>query len=111
MSDNLVKIEKSLQPLVNKFDESNLPRKGDIVFNFIDEKPMRVALKPNRKTSIHRSLSKEAPQVEISGDLEHILAILEGKKDPRKAFLEGSITVRGNLIYFQMILRSLKLMR
>ena len=109
MEDKLVKFEKSLLPLMRKIDESDFPRQGDIVFNFIGEKPIRVALKPKSETSIHRTLTKEAPRLEISGNHERIHEILEGKKDPIMAFLEGSITVRGDVNYLKSILRILEL--
>jgi putative sterol carrier protein len=110
MKDNLGGFEQSLQQLIKKLDKSDLPRMGNVVFDFVGERPMRVALKAGSKTSIHRTLAKEAPRLEISGDPERIREVLEGKKDPRLAFLEGSITVRGDVDYLQSILRSLRLM-
>ena len=110
MKNNLGGFEQSLQKVIKKAAKSNLSKKGDVVFNFIGEKPIRVAIKEGRKTSILRTSAKETPRLEISGDPKRIQAILDGKKDPRRAFLEGSITVRGDLDYLQSVLRSLDLM-
>lgn len=110
MANKPASFEQSLKQVVDRLDKSDIPRQGDVVFHIRGDKPFRVALKPVGKSSMHRTLTKEAPRLEISGDPERIQAVLEGKKDPRQAFLEGSMTVRGDLDYLQSVLRSLGLM-
>ena len=110
MAEKRTTFERSLSRLVDKLDKTEVPRGGEVVFNVSDQKPFRVALKASGKSSLYRTLSKEEPRLEISGDPLRIQAVLDGKKDPREAFLEGSITVRGDLDYLQSILRSMGLM-
>jgi hypothetical protein len=110
MKDNLDGFEASLQKVIKDLDKSDVPRMGDVVFNFTGEKPVRVSLKSGGKSGISRTLAKELPRLEITGDPERIRAVLEGNKDPRLAYLEGSIMVRGDIDYLQTLLRSLGLM-
>lgn len=105
-----ISLEESLQQIVDKLEKSDLSKAGDIVFNLRGEEPFRLALESRGKSKLYRTLSKTPPRLEISGDANSLQTVLDGTKDPRHAFLEGGITVRGDLDYLQAVLRDLGLL-
>lgn len=56
------------------------------------------------KVQLTHGRGERAPRAEIAGDTQTILAVLEGRKKPLEAFLEGHMRVRGEAAYLEDLL-------
>lgn len=61
--------------------------------------------------SVLQGKGDAAPVVEVTGNAKRIVAILEGRKEARKAFVAGGIRVRGDIPYLEAIGREMGFIR
>lgn len=55
--------------------------------------------------------AQDKPRIRVTGRGKDVRMVLEGKRDPRKAFLAGSVQVRGDIRYLERLLEDMKLMK
>jgi predicted lipid carrier protein YhbT len=97
-------VEAVLNDVVRKFETAHARRAGSILFRMIGDGGGEFYL---HSTSAGCELSREPrggpPHVEVIGDVDRILAILDGRREGRLQFFAGGIRVRGDLYYLSEI--------
>lgn len=61
--------------------------------------------------SVFQGKGEADPVVEVTGNAKRIVAILEGRKEARKAFVAGGIRVRGDIPYLEALGREMGFIR
>jgi hypothetical protein len=111
--------DESLKLLVHRLEklregDASLAQPCELVFQLSGKAPgtYKVQLgSVGKPAQFGRERGLSRPDIEVNGASEAIQAILDGKKEPLKAFLGGGIRVRGNIPLLEHALERLHLLR
>jgi hypothetical protein len=103
-------LESSLTALGRKLTGAVPLRPGNILIRLTDSGEQLRVEGSGREVRVTRAAAGSKSVVEISGSSAVFKAIIDGKKEVRRAFIGGGIQVRGDLNYLEALLKDVGLL-
>jgi hypothetical protein len=105
-------VEDSLKSFAVRLNKSKVFRKDPMVFKLSGTSGGEYFLDCSAGTvRVAKGRPSGRVPVELTGDAQRIIAILEGRKDARKQFLAGGFRVRGDLHYISDLAMELGILK
>jgi hypothetical protein len=103
-------IETSLTAVSRKLSGSPQLKHGAILIRFTDSGDDYSIETREREPRLTRAAPATPPLVEISGSSIVLKEIIDGRKDPGRAFMDGGIHVQGDVAYLEALLKEIGLL-
>jgi SCP-2 sterol transfer family len=104
-------IESSLSAFSRKLSDSAQLKPGSILIRFTDSGEEYSIETTGREARIIRAAPATAPLVEVHGPSRVLKEIMDGRKEPARAFHDGGIRVRGDVPYLEALLKDIGLLQ
>lgn len=104
---------KALEAITKRFASVETREPGAIQFQLTGDEGGDFALEVDNRRQVKQTAgnSQQKRKILVTGDGDKVRMVLEGKRDPAKAFLAGGIQVRGDIRYLERVLQELKLLK
>jgi len=104
--------EQSLRRLANRASGAKALQEGHIVLRLTGRHGGIFALRAQGgKVEVLNDIPAGPHPIELIGDAQRVLAVLEGKKDARAQFLAGGFRVRGDVRYISDLAMELGILK
>jgi hypothetical protein len=103
-------LESTLTAFSRRLGDLPQRRQGSILLRFTDSGEEYLLETTGRESRVGAVAVSTTPLVSVSGTSAVLAAIMDGRQEPRRAFMAGGIRVQGDLPYLENLLRELGLL-